>query len=235
MGSPSEEMLDFNRHIFSGTEYGGISIDNVLFAESNIRYYPPSYKAECTTHAYSVSNRWTSTLNCRSVVYVLNTIPSDYLNLCIHELAYSTCKDCKDKGCKGVNITPFQILDSGASLYFSGNRSDFTTFETLHMPIPIHIANRTTFITGKDSVVLKHLSIDTKEVITNLEPVFFCKDLTYQLLSLGAFLQDSFSVQGKKDLIIVNMCSGAEFMFFKPKMANDTIYILQILDWVKKC
>jgi len=33
MGSPSEEMLDFNRHIFSSTEYDGMSIDNVLFAE----------------------------------------------------------------------------------------------------------------------------------------------------------------------------------------------------------
>jgi len=41
--------------------------------------------------------------------------------------------------------------------------------------------------------------------------------------------------QGSKDLVTVNVYSGAEFMVFKPKMADDTIYVLQTLDWIKKC
>ena len=108
------------------------------------------------------------------------------------------------------------------------------TFETLYIPIPIYIANGSTFTTGKGSIILKHLSIDTKEVATMLESVFFCEDLMCQLLSLGAFLQDSFSVKRNKDLVTVNMHSSIEFMIFKPKMMDNTIYVLQILDQVKK-
>jgi len=104
------------------------------------------------------------------------------------------------------------------------------TFETLYIPIPIYIANGSTFTTGKGSIILKHLSIDTKEVATMLESVFFCEDLMCQLLSLGAFLQDSFSVKRNKDLVTVNMHSSIEFMIFKPKMIDNTIYVLQILD-----
>jgi len=166
---------------------------------------------------------------------MLNVIPSTYLNLCVHRLIYSTCKDCKGKSHQEENITLFWILDSRASLHFTGNWENFTTFETLYMPIPIYTANRSTFITGKGSVVLKHLSINTKEVATTLESVFFCKDLMCWLLSLGAFLQDGFSVKGSKDLVTVNVHSSIEFMIFKPKMADDTIYVLQILDWVKRC
>jgi len=51
------------------------------------------------------------------------------------------------------------------------------TFETLYIPIPIYIANGSTFITGKGSIILKYLSIDTKEIATMLESVFFCEDL----------------------------------------------------------
>jgi len=104
------------------------------------------------------------------------------------------------------------------------------TFETLYIPIPIHIANGSTFITGKGSIILKYLSIDTKEIATMLESVFFCEDLMCWLLSLGAFLQNSFSVKRSKDLVTVNVHSGVEFMIFKPKMMDNTIYVLQILD-----
>ena len=178
IGSPSKEILDFSGNVFAGTEYDDISIDNVFFTESGIRYSFSFYRNGYNTYTHSVSNHWILTLNCSSVEYMLNIIPSAYLNLCAHGLTYSTCKDYKGKSCQEGNITPFWILDSRASLYFTGDCRDFTTFEILHMPIPIHTANGSIFITGKGSIVLKYLSIDTKEVTTILELVFSYEDLT---------------------------------------------------------
>ena len=106
------------------------------------------------------------------------------------------------------------------------------TFEVLAMLLPIYTANGSTLITGKGT---KHLSSQNKEITTTVNMVFFCEDLTCQLLSLGAFLQEGFTVTENKDHITVNSIGNANFMTFKPRMANDTIYILQTSDWLSAC
>ena len=107
IGSLSKEILDFSGNIFASTEYDNMSIDNVFFTESSIRYSPPFYKNGCNAYVHSVLNHWISTLNYSSIEYMLNVIPSAYLNLCAHRLAYSTCKDCKGKSYQKRNIIPF--------------------------------------------------------------------------------------------------------------------------------
>ena len=97
-------------------------------------------------------------------------------------------KPVRAKGTKRTLFTPFWILDSGAFLYFSEDKLNFVTFKVLAMPLPIYTANRSTLITGKGTIILKHLSSQNKEVIITVKLVFFCKDLTCQLLSLGTFL-----------------------------------------------
>jgi len=89
-------------------------------------------------------------------------------------------------------------------LYFTGGRNDFATFERLPKPLPIHTANGSTLIAGKGSVVLRHLNACNDTVITRINNVFYCEDLTCQLLSLGAFLQDGFIVTGDKGFVRIN-------------------------------
>jgi len=89
-------------------------------------------------------------------------------------------------------------------LYFTGGRNDFATFERLSKPLPIHTANGSTLIAGKGSVVLRHLNACNDTVITRINNVFYCEDLTCQLLSLGAFLQDGFIVTGDKGFVRIN-------------------------------
>jgi len=108
-------------------------------------------------------------------------------------------------------------------------------FEKLLVPFPIYTANGSTHITGKGVVVLRHLNTKNSIITTILLSVFFCKDLTCHLLFLGAFLQDKLTVSGNKGIVSINTKSGIEYMTFKPRFSIDTIYMLQILDWIQQC
>jgi len=116
-------------------------------------------------------------------------------------------------------------------LHFTGGRNDFAMFERLPEPLPIHTANGSILITGKGSVVLRHLNACNDTVTTRINNVFYCKDLTCQLLSLGAFLQDRFIVTGDKGFIRINIPDGAEFMIYVLRFLDNTIFVLQILDF----
>jgi len=108
-------------------------------------------------------------------------------------------------------------------------------FEKLLVPFPIHTANSSIHITGKGMVVLRHLNTKNSIITTTLLSVFFCEDLTCCLLSLGAFLQDELTVSGNKGIVSINTKSDIEYMTFKPRSSINTIYVLQILDWVQQC
>jgi len=219
LGSPTE-VLDS-----AGGNFVSNAYNSSYFMENGIRYALLPHESKTDTYTYSVLNCWKSTLDCSSIGSILNVLLNAYINQCTHRLAYSTCKACKGKRHQG-DITPFWILDSGTSLHFSGDKSDFVTFKVLAMPLPIYTANGSILITGKGTVILKHLSSQNKEVTTTVKLVFFCEDLTCQLLSLGAFLQEGFTVTGDKDHITIDSGGNANSMTFKPRMANDTIYIL---------
>jgi len=118
--------------------------------------------------------------------------------------------------------------------HFTEKKRDFITFEKLLVPFPIHTANSSTYITGKGTVVLRHLNTKNTIITTTLPFVFFCEDLTCHLLSLGAFLQDGLTVSRNKGIVSINTKSGIEYMTFKPRSLMDTIYVLQILDWVQQ-
>ena len=218
----------------AGGDFVSNAYNSSYFMENGIRYASLPHESKMDTYTYSASNCWKSTLDCSSVGSILNILSNAYINQCVHGLAYSTCKACKGKRRQG-NTTLFWILDLDMSLHFLGDKSDFVTFKVLAMPLPIYTANGSTLITGKGTVILKHLSSQNKEVTTIVNMVFFCKNLTCRLLSLGAFLQEKFIVTGNKDHVTVNSVGNANSITFKPRMANNTIYILQTSDWLFAC
>jgi len=171
-------------------------------------------------------------LNCSDRKYcsLTHVLKNAHIKLCPHRLASSACQNCKDKKLVPVKITPFWILNSGASLHFTEEKRDFITFQELPIPFPIHTANSSTHITGKGSVVLKYLNSKNQEVTTNIPSVFFCEDLTCRLLSLGAFLQDGLTVEGNKGVVMTKNTNGPEHMTFETRMLMDMIYMLQTLD-----
>jgi len=167
-------------------------------------------------------------LNCSDRKYcsLTHVLKNAHIKLCPHRLVSSACQNCNDKKLVPVEITLFWILNSGALLHFIGEKRNFVTFQELPIPFPIHIANGSTHITGKGSVVLKHLNSKNQEMTTNVPSVFFCEDLTCQLLSLEAFLQDGLTVEGDKGVVMTKNTNGLEHMTFKPRTSMDMIYML---------
>ena len=121
-----------------------------------------------------------------------------------------------------------------ASVHFTEDRNDFTIFKTIAVSLLIHTINGSMYITGKGSVTLRHLNDCSHTTATTLDNVFYCKDLTYHLLLLGEFLQNGLSISGDRRIITVNKHNGTVFMTFKPKMSEDTIYVLQTIDWLSQ-
>ena len=232
LGSLFQKPLNEDVKVSPGAPFDDISIDNTYLAESNIRCTASLKECRIATNILLASNCLISALGCSSTqCSLLNILTNVQINHYMHGLAYSTCKACKGKTHQIEVITPFWILDSGALLHFTGGRNDFAMFERLPEPLPIHTANGSTLITDKGSVVLRYLNACNNTVTTRINNVFYCKDLTYQLLSLGTFLQDRFIVTGDKGFIRINTPDGAEFMIYIPRFLNNTIFVLQILDF----
>jgi len=176
LGSQTHKTLDHDESTLSV-----MSTNDSLFADNGLRCTAFPYKREYSTNLHSVLECWMMALNCSDRKYcsLTHVLKNARIKLCPHRLASSACQNCKDKKLVPVEITPFWILDSGASLHFTGEKRDFVTFQELPIPFPIHTANGSTHITGKGSVVLKHLNSKNQEVTTNVPSVFFCEDLTW--------------------------------------------------------
>jgi len=211
-----------------------MSVDNILFANSGIRCTVLPHERNYSTNLLSVPKPWVTASNCRMKIYysVTHVLENAYIQICIHGLTFSACQNCKGTRQLLVEVTSFWILDFRALFYFTGEKRDFITFEKLLVPFPIYIANSSTHITEKGVVVLRHLNKKNSIIIITLLSLFFCKDLTCCLLSLGAFLQDGLTVSGNKGIISINTKSSKKYMTFKPRSSIDTIYVLQTLDWI---
>jgi len=181
-----------------------------------------------STNLLSVLKPWITALNCRMKIYysVTQVLKNAHIRICIHGLVFSACQNCKGTRQLLVEVTSFWILDSKALFHFTGKKWDFIMFEKLLVPFLIYTANGSTHITGKGVVVLRHLNIKNSIITTILPSIFFCKDLTYCLLSLRVFLQDELTVSGNKGIVSINTKFGIEYMTFKPRSSINTIYVL---------
>ena len=80
------------------------------------------------------------------------------------------------------------MLDSGASLHFSGDINDFVDYTQMEQKIPLKTANSSTLIEGKGMIIL---TLSTREKVW-IYPIFYTPSLTCKLLLLWMFLQDGF-------------------------------------------
>jgi len=79
------------------------------------------------------------------------------------------------------------ILDSGASLHFTGDMNDFIEYTPLEKNITANTAtSANTQIIGKGTVMM---AVEGSEHMVRITPVFYVPDLSMHLLSLGVFLR----------------------------------------------
>jgi len=114
------------------------------------------------------------------------------------------------------------ILDSGASLHYTGDINDFVEYAPLEKPIKAATATTTsTDIVGVGTVLM---TIEGSKHMIRVVPVYFIPDLSSRLLSLGVFLRRSgFTTKGDSQHITV-MQDGREFITFYPRNAYSTVY-----------
>ena len=116
------------------------------------------------------------------------------------------------------------ILDSGASLHYTGDINDFVEYVPLEKPIKAATATTTsTDIIGVGTVLM---IIEGSEHMIRVAPVYFIPDLSSRLLSLGVFLRRSgFTTKGDNQHIAV-LQDGQEFITFHPRNVYSTVYTI---------
>jgi len=137
------------------------------------------------------------------------------------------CKTCKH----GHHDSGEWIMDSGASLHFTGNVDDFSRIEYGDFG-QTETANGITKITAIGTVFIKHL-IELEdgseyEKVSKLEPVFYLPKLSIRLLSMGTLLQQDLEIIGSSSrMIFRDMSTKRVEMTCAPHHDGQTIY------WVK--
>jgi len=115
------------------------------------------------------------------------------------------------------------ILDSGASLHFTGDMNGFIEYTPLEKNITANTATSAdTQIIGKGTVMM---AVEGSEHMVRIAPVFYVPDLSMRLLSLGVFLRGGLQLNGNTERISL-LQDGQEFLTFLPRWDGATIFII---------
>jgi len=114
------------------------------------------------------------------------------------------------------------ILDSGASVHFTGCLDDFIDYKAIE-PIVVTTATSQTKMIGKGTILLQ---IENKRV--RIYPVFYVPDLNSRLLLLGTFPTGGLHMRGSDHKIIL-YDDKKEFLSFHPCTAGDTIFTVSTI------
>ena len=123
------------------------------------------------------------------------------------------------------------IMDSGASIHFTGYKSDFSGIQYGDFG-DSETANGITKVTAKGTVFIEH-TIELEDGteynrVSKLYPVFYMPRLSMRLLSMGTLLQENLEIIGSSSrMIFKNMRTDKVEMTCSPHHHGQTIY------WVK--
>ena len=121
------------------------------------------------------------------------------------------CADCKKKTQNG--LIPW-VVDSGASVHFTGDKSDFSElklFTENERPLT-QTANGAAAIHGSGTVFIKTYVDNTPDkmmtTISRLSPVLYMPSVGLRLLSMGQLLKGSLKIEEMSrsfDLLMLNL------------------------------
>ena len=136
------------------------------------------------------------------------------------------CAACKGKGKETENWAPW-ILDSSASVHFTGESSDFADLKLFpkdKRPMA-NTANSTAQILGEGTIFIKHdvrQGKTTDTHVTRLHPVMYMSGMDIRLLSMGQHMQNGHEVHGNKDSI-----------YFSDKRTKKRVMMAENLPFMK--
>jgi len=116
------------------------------------------------------------------------------------------------------------ILDSGASLHFTGEMNDFVDYAPLEIEITAATTTlENTKILGRGTVLM---AVEGSEQMVRIAPVYYIPNLSFRLLSLGVFLNAGLQLEGTTQYISLSRDNG-EFLTFRPRRSGGTIFIIK--------
>ena len=138
------------------------------------------------------------------------------------------CADCKEKTHNG--LIPW-VVDSGASVHFTGDKSDFSElklFTEKERPLA-QTANGAAAIHGTGTVFIKTYVDNTPDkmttTISHLSPVFYMPSVGVHLLSMGQLLKGSLKIEGNEQIFrFIDAQFGKVKIVAVPRHSFDTIY-----------
>jgi len=123
------------------------------------------------------------------------------------------------------------IVDSGASIHFTGNESDFS--DLIMFPIdgrpPVSTANGSASVHGYRAIFVKNTVTHNGKKSTNnmrLYPVYYMPGTTIRLMSMGQILQGNIHLEGDdKSLIFIGKDTEQTLIeAFPNPLQSETIY-----------
>ena len=149
---------------------------------------------------------------------ITNTRTELDLDIAVHSNIFCFCAN----KCECKPTEQEWMLDSGASLHFTGDINDFVDYTPLEKQVSVRTANSTASIEGKGTIIIVLHSGNS----VRISPVYYIPTLTCKLLSLGTFLQEEFRCTGSSQAIRV-MKGSRPFLTFFPRTATDSIYVIK--------
>jgi len=159
-----------------------------------------------------------STQTERPQTNVQTELVDTFLAVCRNKLSLSCSEECE------CGIAKEWLLDSGASLHFTGDITDFVNYTPMENGIEVLTTNSSTQVKGQGTVILL---LSTGGAV-RIHPVFYVPDLTVKLLSLGTFLRNGHQCTGTSHSIQV-MKNLRPFLTFRPRSEGDSIYVIRSL------
>ena len=146
----------------------------------------------------------------------------------------SHCADCKDNS-KSLSSLIEWIVDSGASVHYTDNKSDFSELKLWpekERP-SAQTANGAAAIHGLGTVFMKTWIDNSPKPQTvtksHLYPVFYMPGMGIHLLSMGLILKGNMHIKGdERTLRFVDAQTGAVKLVAVTKLFTDTIYWINL-------
>ena len=146
---------------------------------------------------------------------------------CSHDWNDARCAGCKGKMAdKSFMPGQFWLLDSGASCHFTGDISDFTSYQELTHKHYAKMANGVAEITGVGTILLQCLDSTRDELVVKLTQVLYMLGATAPLISMGKLLLHDYKVTGDKSGI--SLTGKSNRLWFRPDPEDERGVVFEI-------
>ena len=133
-----------------------------LGTEASLFRQVPSAHMLTHTHMLPLHVCYMLALYIASKYYNMSCHTSSQAYICLHDIHDACCANCKGKMANGSEMSgAFWLLDSGASCHFTGNLSDFASYQELKHKHYTKMVNGVAEIAGIGTVLLQCLDLNT--------------------------------------------------------------------------